>query len=381
MYPVSARWGPALRAPHTRVTTAVHRNLITGVSTLLSGRDGVLVDGSVTDDSTKRQRRSLSLTLAPSEAIWEALDTVGAEITVTQAIKYVDMQTEWVPMGIFVADQDQIGYGTDGNIQITAPDRWIKVVRNNFGLTRTSVPTNMAWQEIQRLVEACWAGDFPFPGWAQLDETATTKVGSLIWDDGNRDTAIADLCTANSLEIFFDRNGLAVLRPVPLLTDTSPSVWTVDASPVGVLIDASRTRDRSVVRNAILVTSTATDVSFAEVEVKNDTPGDPLSVDGPLGYVPEDLSLSTLRNSDQARAAGLTELGKTLGVAKQLTLTAAANPALDSEDVILALLPKTDANLPRPVELHMADSITHPLRPDGTQTILTRSTRPDTDGT
>lgn len=376
MWPVSDRFLNALRVSHGITTIATHTNLITGEQTSLP-----VLDGEVTVDATASIRRTLSLTVPPQQALWDALDTPGGEITVTQAVRFVDRTTETVPLGVFIVDQDQIGYGPSDSIQLTCPDRWLKVQRNRFGLSRSSVPSNTASQEIQRLVEACWGGSYPFPGWSTLRMGATTKVGSLLWDDGDRESAVNDIATANSYEVFFDAQGLAVLRPVPVLSNTSLPVWAVDAAAAGVLIGADRSRDMSRTRNAVIVTTSATDVTFLPQEVKNTTVGDPLNVTGPLGYVPYEYSSPTLRNSAQARAAGKTMLSKQLGVAKQLTLQAVGNPALDAEDVISVLLPPIDAYSPRPTELHIIDSVTIPLRPDGTQQITGRSTRPDTDGT
>jgi hypothetical protein len=122
-------------------------------------------------------------------------------------------------------------------------------------------------------------------------------------------------------------------------------------------------------------------VTFTPVEVKQTTAGDPLSVTGPLGYVPLDYSSPTLRNSAQATAAGMTMLSTNLGVAKTISLSAAPNDALDGWDVIRVVLPQIDRNTPAPSELHIVDTMTVPLVPSGTQDMQTRSTRPDTDGT
>lgn len=378
MYPVSNRYLAAIRRPHTKISTATHRNLITGVVTPLQ-----IEDGTVTINSQSRVRRQLSLTVPNKQATWDALDTVGGEITVTRAIKYTDYTLETVPLGVFIVDQDQIGYGPGDTIQITAPDRWGKVQKNNFGLSRSSVPSNTASQEIKRLVEGAWPGStYPFPGWAAGSPTmaATTKVGSLLWDDGNRDNAIAGLCADNSLDVYFDATGLAVLRAMPNPTDTTPAVWNIDAGQSGVMVAADRSRDRTVVHNAIIVSTSATDITFDPVEVKLTTAGDPFAVDGPLGYQPTEYQSDSLRNSDQARAAGLTQLTINLGVAKQITLSAVSNDALDAFDVVQVLLPQIDRNTPRPVEQHILDTITIPLTPAGTQDMQTRTTRPDTDG-
>jgi hypothetical protein len=213
-----------------------------------------------------------------------------------------------------------------------------------------------------------------------LDTTATTKVGSLLWDDGDRANAINQLAADSAVEVFFDAAGMAVLRPIPILTTTSTPLWTVDAGSAGVMLSADRSRDRSTVKNSIIVSTSATDVTFTPVEVKDTTAGDPLATSGPLGYVPEEYTSPTLRNSAQARAAGLARLAKTLGVAKQLSLTAVGNFALDAEDVITVVLPQTVADTPATTELHIIDTIVTPLKPDGTQQITTRSVRPSTDG-
>lgn len=365
----------ALRYPHVRQAKATHRNRVTGTVT-----DLPVLDGEVTVDATSRIRRTLSLTVPPQAALWDALDTPGGEIGVTQTIRFTNHQHITVPLGTFIVDQARLGYGPGDSITMECPDRWLKVQRNKFGLERASVASNAAWVEVRRLVEDCWSDAYPFPGWVQLDQTATAKVGALLWDDGDREAAVLSITDANGLEVFFDATGQAVLRKVPTLTDRSASVWTVNAGQNGVMLAADRTRDRSEVRNAVIVTTSATDVTFNPVEVKNSTIGDPLNVTGPLGYVPDYYSSPLIRNSQQARTAGLARLSVTLGTAKQLEMDASGNPALDARDVLRVNLPRTDLREARQSELHIIDSVTHPLLPDGTQHISTRSTRPSTDG-
>jgi hypothetical protein len=180
--------------------------------------------------------------------------------------------------------------------------------------------------------------------------------------------------------VFFDRNGQAVLRPVPVLTPTSTPVWTVDAGASGVMVAAQRVTDWSNTRNVILVSTSATDVVFDPVECKDTTFGDPLDVTGTLGYVPEEWTSPTLRNSDQARAAGLTRLRKRLGSGQTVSLSAVQNPTLDSEDVVGIQYPQIDPNVSPLTDAQILDSVTHPLKYDATQDMQTRSTRPLTDG-
>lgn len=375
MHPVSNRFLQAIRTSHVRQTSATHRDPSTGTETKLD-----ITDGSVTVDATAAIRRSLSLTVPAAQATWDALTAPGGEITVTQRIRYVDGQTETVPLGVFIVDADSIGYGTDGTIALTCPDRWLKVQRNRFGLARSSVAGNTVWQEIRRLVEGCWGGAFPFPGWAQLDQSATSRVGPVLWDDGDREKAVNDLATSAGLEVFFAPDGRAVLRKIPTLTTASVPVWTVDASQQGVLVDASRTSSMERTRNAVIVSSSAADAPlFPPQEVRLSTAGDPLRAGGPLGYVPDYWSSPVLKTAAAAQQAGRALLAQKVGVARQLSLEAVSNPALDASDVIEVVLPRIDRTTTRPVEKHIIDSVSVPFSPGGTQAISTRSTRPDTD--
>lgn len=375
MWTRSARWDQACRTSHIRFATAIHKNLATGVLTNLP-----IEDGSVTVDCTADVRRVLALSTTPTQAFWDVLQAPGGEITVTQTIRYIDHAIETVPLGVFVVDQMAIGYRPDDTLSMTCPDRWVKVQRNRFAPgAKTSVASNATWQEIKRLVEGAWSVAYPFPGWAagSPGTSATTKVGPLLWDNGERATAITDMATASSVEVYFDNAGKAVLRPVPSLSNTSPEVWRVDASATGVMIGADNSADLSRTRNAVIVSSSAADLVVTPQEWKNTTVGDPLAVGGPLGYVPLYYSSPLIRTTTQALATAKTLLSTQLGLAKVMSLEATGNAALDARDVIGVVLPRIDRTTARPYELHMVDSVVHPLMPTGTQTIQTRSTRAD----
>lgn len=383
MWPVSATFLAALRTAHSvRRSSAVFTNPLTGAQTTLPVESG----SNVTVDVTAASRRVLNLNCPPVQSLYDAISVPGGEITVSQTLRFIDGSTETVPLGVFGIDQESFSYSPGGQMQVTAPDRWLRVQRNRFGLSRSSVPSNTAWQEVKRLVEGSWPNvAYPFPGWAigSPDHTATTPVGSMVWVDGKRDAAIQAICLANSLDLYFDAAGLAVLKPLPVLTAGTPGVWTVDASPSGVLMDGTRKVDLSRTRNAVIVSTAATDIILSPIEVKNvHVPSaDPLSTLGPLGYVPAYYANAAIRNYAQQLAAGKTILQKQLSLAQQVTLTAVPNPALDGWDVIDVVYPKGDFGTTRPVDHQMLESTVIPLTPDGVQTITLRSTRPTPDDT
>ncbi len=378
MYPVSDLYLQVIRNWRAVTCTATHYDPFTKTSTPIP-----IVDGAVTVDSTAACRRVLSLTITPTQALWDALAAPGGEITVTQTTRYIDHSTETIPLGVFVVDQDTLSYAAAGQLTMTCRDRWVIVQRNRYRAadsTRSSVPSNMTWQEIKRQVEGAWPNAaYPFPGWAQMDTSATTKVGPLLWADGDRESAITTMADAASLQVFFDPNGKAVLRLAPVLTSSSKPVWTVDAGAQGVMIAADRARDRTRTRNAVIVTTTAAGLYLPPVTVANANTADPLSTVGPLGFVPFYLSSPTFYTTAQMRAAGVTKLSRQLGVAEQIQLENSPNGALDADDVIGVLVPQIDANTTPTTEVKIIDTLTVPLLPTGTQQIQTRSTRPTAD--
>ncbi len=382
MYPVSSKYLAAVRTDHAATSTVTHKDLITGVQTVLPIEAG----STVNVDITSPIRRVLTLNLPALQSLYDVLSVPGGEITVTHTIRFIDRTVETVPVGVFCVDQEQMGYTTSGQIRLTAPDRYLRVQRNRFGLSRSSVASNQSWQEVKRLVEGAWPnGAYPFPGWAASnpDTSATTKVGPQVWADGNRATGIEAILKASSLDFRFNASGLAELQPIPILSAATSPVWTVNAGAAGVMLDGNRARDWSTAGNAVIVSSSATDIILTPVEVKDThTPAsDPMSTLGPIGYVPRYYASPLIRTTAQATAAGKTILQRILSVQQQLTLTAVPNAALDGWDVIDVIFPKGDAGTVRPSERHIVEAVTIPLTPEGVQNITLRSTRPTPDDT
>jgi hypothetical protein len=381
----SAKLQQALRSSsQVRFTTVTHRNPFTAVNTVLD-----IEGGQVTVDVNAASRRVLDLTLPPKQSVFDLLSVPGSELTVTMTYRYIDNTTETIPLGVFCLNTQSMNYKQNGSLTLRCPDRWWRITSNGFGVNRSSVASNAAWQEVKRLVEGAWPNAaYPFPGWATTgvtnpDQSATIKVGSLVWDAGDRNVAITEILTAHNLDCYFDASGLAVLRPIPVLTSSSMPVWTVNDGANGILKDANRSRDLTTVHNVIVLSSSASDIIIANREVANTrAPGtDPLSSLGPLGRLVFNYASPLLRSAAQMDAAGKTLLNKQLSVQQQLDVITTPNPNLDGYDVIDVVLPKGDAGTIRPVERHIIDAVTIPLMPAGEQTITVRATRTTADDT
>jgi Domain of unknown function (DUF5047) len=324
------------------------------------------LSGEVTLNGPGGVRGTLALTVAPDEgtATWDLLSPIGTELVPYRGVRFIDGTSEWVPLGVFGIDSQRMGYGADGTLSLTAPDRWARVQRARFLAPATT--TGGAVTEAIRLATDAVS--------VACTNTATSaaSTNAQIWDR-DRDAAVVALMTSASAEIFFDRAGLLVARNVPRLT--SVPVWTVDAGMSGVLVGADRSRDRARTYSAVVAIGTATDgtTPLAPQIAYDDDPDSPTYYLGPFGLVPYFYASPLLTTTAQALAAAKTILAKVTGMAAQLSIENAVNPALDPGDTIAAVLPSGT------VEAHLIDTVTIPLDVGTSQKITTRSTRPEGD--
>lgn len=362
MYPVSPTFGQALRQAHT---LSAQVDAYYGGVILLE--DIPILAGQVTVNGGTGVRRTLDLTIA-DETLWADLDVVGVELRPSRGVRYPSGAVETIPLGVFSLDSQSMSVAPGGGISVrSAPDRWARVQRARFEAPAASVRTNRASVEAVRLVEQAVSGLTVLN-----TATSTALAGALVWDR-DRDKAVTDLLTAIAAEGYFDNTGQLVVRNAPLLSQTP--VWTVDASATGVLLGGEVARDRSRTYNVVVVSSSGVDgrTPFAPQTAADSDPTSRTYVGGPFGRVPYFWSSPTVRDTTQAAAAAVTLLNRVKAVNAQLSIEAVVNPALDRGDVITVLTPTGLT------ERHLIDSVTIPLVVGGTQSITTRSSRPDGD--
>lgn len=361
-------------------------NSTTRLPLLESGTNQVVVDAA-----TPGARRTLAATLAPVPGLWEALEPAGTELHAFVVVRYLNGVTETVPQGVFPIDVEKIGYGPGGTLSLTAPDRWALIQDARFAAPRAADAgaTNRV-QIASLLTEA-------LPSGLTVSDTGTSTatVPAQTWDR-DRDQAVQALAKAASLDVFFDRNGIPVIRDVPVLNPSDPA-WTIDQGPGGVLIDADRERNRQKTYNVVVVSPQQLngDAPFAPVVVWDADSSSPTyagpgagvggltdlpdaSEAGPFGQRFTFYSSPLLTTTGQAQAAGLTILARVTGLAAQLTLTSVPNAALDDGDTILVTLPPLRRPGDSVTEVHIVDGFTVPLVPSrNAMPVTTRSTRPD----
>jgi len=362
MYPVSTTFNQALRESHAVV---VQVDAWLGGSLIASNMP--ISGGSVSVASGSGVRRTLDVTIA-DRTLWSVLDTIGVELRPYRGIRYPSGDVELVPLGVFSLDQQSISVGPTGGIEVrSAPDRWARVQRAQFEQPTPAIATATIASEIQRLVTGAVSGIT-----VTNNATSSAKAGPLIWEQ-DRAQAAADLATSIGAEVFFDNAGNLAIENAPLLGQTP--VWTVDASPSGVLLSGERVRDRSRTYNVVVAypTSLSGTAPYAPVIVADTDPTSRTYVNGPFGRVPYRYTTPAMTTSAQALQAATALLNRVKAVNAQLSVDAVVHPGLDRGDVITVLTPGGVT------ELHLVDSCTIPLEVGGTQQITTRSSRPEGD--
>lgn len=377
MYPVTPQYGDAVRNGGVQyVVCDAYRGGAAVVADL------PITAGSVTDESRPGIRRTLDIELFPTLGLYDLLAPIGTELRPRSVVRYPSGRTKTVPFGVFDIDTQSMSYGAGGTIKLKGSDKWVRIQRARFLKPFASTPGALVVDQIVALIRGALGATEP----VTITATSTATVGALVWER-DRDKAINDLAESIGARVSFDREGVATIEDLP--TIGAEAVWTVDASPVGILLGGTRDRNRQRTYNVVIAASDKADgeAPFPPQIVWDNDPTSPTyagpdpianpGAAGPFGIVPYFYTSPLLNTAIQADQAARTILARVTGMASQLSLEFIRNHALDSLDVIDALLPAERYDQEQPLERHVIDRIVHPLLPTGTNAVDTRSTRTD----
>lgn len=334
--------------------------------------------GTITDTTKPGVRRNLDLELPAVPGLYDLLAPTGTTLQVTASVRYTNRQGPDVPMGRFVLDDEKMSDGP-GRLSLSAPDRWAQLARARFLQPVASTPGLLVVDQIVALIRGAFGATEP----VTITATSTAVMGAQVWDQ-DRAKAVVDLADGIGAWVFCDRTGVWTIADVPTAGRTAD--WLIDASPSGVLIDLDREKSRSETYNVVVVESSASDgQKFLPVIVWDDDPNSPTyagtnpltapETAGPFGIVTYYWSTPLPLDGNAARRSALTILSRVTGLASKVSASAVPNPAMDAFDA-LDVLPKRERyDIPRRIERHLADVVTHPLLPTGQLRIAGRSTR------
>ena len=255
-----------------------------------------LLDGSVTIDRDRDERRAADLTLENSDGALKLNPHDGfwydKIIKVFWGIRYIDPTeiglgwSRWeLQIGEFMIDRvDESRF--PNAIKVTGRDYTKKCLTSKLAYSMT-FPTGMPVEEIIKNL-ALNAGITKFA----LPTTGQNYNRDLVFTRGTeRWKVMQELADVIGYEVYFRGDGALTMRPYPD-PSTDPLTWSFNYGGGGSLVDYTRSSDDSRIFNHVMVTGQAQSSGGSEytgeqdttgtiifAEVKNDVPGSPTNIE------------------------------------------------------------------------------------------------------
>ncbi len=139
MYPVSDAFAAAVRGSRRRASRLTVLNSVMQPTDVIAGEGSVVLDGTVTIDRTRDQRRTMSVSLADPDGTWTPTGPTSALylnrlVRIERGLVLGSGATEWVTLGTFLLDEPQVSVTAAGaSIQLAGTDRTKLAAFSSFG--------------------------------------------------------------------------------------------------------------------------------------------------------------------------------------------------------------------------------------------------------
>jgi hypothetical protein len=379
MRAVTAKWAATILGSHVTYTTATVLDQGTEVVTLN------VLSGTVTLDRLAAVRARCDIEVATTDPTSTADDLIptlatdpltpyGFEIAVRRGVLYPDGTTETVGLGVFGIQQvtvEEPGL----TARIVGLDRAQRVIDARF-TDNFYVPSGETYEEaIQAVIEGQFLDDDSFAGdgvtGLSFDFVTTGHTTPALAFDGELDRweQVQTMARDVGCDLFFDGDGVCVMRPEPSPT-ASQVVATIVDGETGTLTEVAVDLDRSPSHNWVIATGeNASNGAVYRGEAFDNDPASPTYVAGRFGSKPLFYQSPFFTSNAQAQLAAEARLLRELGIARQLILGFAPNPALEPGDVVQVNRDRVGLV----DEIHVLETVTVALGAEGGMSATTRS--------
>lgn len=331
MYPVSDAFEATLKQSHTMVTRA---EIWEGSSML---QEFNINDGTVTvQDEAIRRRVTCTLTdpdgsLTPATAS-DLLAPVGNELRLYRGVVIPSTGVEEVvPLGVFGISDTRI-YDSGGGLtlSIDAYDRARKVSRSKFTTEYViAAGTNVA-TAIQAMINA------RVPGLTYNFTPTTAVTPVLVYNTGDDPWAKArELAASIGYDLYFDQTGICCLTPVPVLTQSTPTVWDYEEGPEATFLYLNRRLTDERTYSHVVITGEGNGIGEpVRAEAYDNNPASPTYYLGAYGDIVLFESNRIITTFSQAQTVANARLQRVSGLVDLVEMQAIVNAAHDVYDVI-----------------------------------------------
>jgi hypothetical protein len=314
-----------------------------------------VLDGNISVDQTRDERRTLDLTLADTEGMLEHNPWGGfwydKVIKVFRGSVIRGISKEY-QIGEFLIDSVDRPHFPN-IVKITGRDYSKKLITSKL---RRSVTYSRGTPVLSVVRDMAVNGGID-PNRLLLTPTGHTLGRKFSFERGaDRWTTIKDVAEAYSLEVYFDRQGHMVLDRSRDPSRTAPT-YTFQTGTEGNLASYSKQANDTRIYNHIIVSGESTDTPPATWSLWNSEPSSPTNVDR-LGYRTYVYTSPLITNSSQARAKAYEMMNVMALEEFTLSFEAQVVPYLEAGSVIEFIDPRP--GLWEPVR-YLLSSINIPL--------------------
>lgn len=371
MYPVSDSFKELVRKSHVTKTKIEIYDMKN--NTILS--EAQPISGDVTIDSRRSVRRECSLefidkdgTLVPTNNISSILLPYNREVKIYRGVVFADGTEELVPLGVFVITSVDISDSPQGTkISIKGSDRSLLLARAKFTnhefFIEDGTPKETAIENMLKFRYPQVRTIFPATGQVTTLLYPTLDQSSDPWRESLK------IAESASMDLYFDENGIARMRPIPD-PDSGTPVASYEDGAESVLISISRSLSVDDSYNGVIFTGEGTNLSIGVIgEAFDDNPASP-TYRKTYGEVVKFMSSPTVLTVAEATEAAQAELKKVLGSTEKITWDQIVNPAHDVYDLVK--ITRSPVGIDKVLTL---DAISIPLSASGTMNAVGRTRR------
>lgn len=342
MIPTSTAFADAVRnADRKRATRLLLLTSLLVPTDVLSGDRALVLDGSVTIDRTRQQRRTMSLTISNENGAWTPSPSSPLflnRIVQVQRALYVGSQPEWVPLGTFLIDDPEVTVSAGGSsIRLAGTDRTKLALSSNFTAPYTLGAGTRVRDAVRALAQQAGMGSDD--RLYSLDDGGKFLGTDATFEESdNRLDAMMRLAQDYALDLYPDALGVLVLRPLLALETVAP-VWTFERGSQAIMLGLTKRFSDATLFNHTVAIGEGVDFGPYRGEARDLNPASPVynPVDGsgPVGD----------RVAPVYRSAGITSIAQAQEVAQAMlrdvalvqeavSVPSVTHPALEAGDVV-----------------------------------------------
>lgn len=339
-------------------------------------QDGVNVktikprEGSVTLDAQAAVRGRLDMTvdedasglLIPTGPT-SLLAPYGNEIQVKRGLIFPDNTTELYSLGIFRIESAPVSdTGDELAVQISGLDRAAKIAEAKFEADYMVKPGQLFGDVIDDIIRQVYPDVVTdFAASSVLTPAVTASQGEDRW------AFCQGMAAAIGAELYFDVDGVLVLRPIPVASGDPTAI--IAEGDGGLLLGIDRGLSRENVYNRVIVTGDGLSDNPITGIATDDNPDSPTYYYGRFGRKPYFYDSQFITAQAQANDAATGILQTMIGADQPLAFSSVVDPRLTPSDIIRVARQRIGVD-----EVHILDSLTIPLAVDDSSSASTRRT-------